>query len=69
MKTVTITIVLVSLIATSAVAKTDGSRVAAIEPNQSTNEVGRSAFCGRSVLTDPDSRIRTVFLRDCAYHE
>jgi hypothetical protein len=69
MKTLTITIVLASIIATSAVAKTDRTRTPSVEPNQSTNELSRSAFCGRSVLTDPDPRIRAVFLRDCAYHE
>ncbi len=69
MKTLSITIVLASIIATSAVAKTDGNRIPGVEPNQSTNEFSRSAFCGRSVLTDPDPRIRAGFLRDCAYHE
>jgi hypothetical protein len=68
MKTLTITIALASMIATSAVAKTDRTRTG-VGPNQSTNELSRSAYCGRSVLTDPDPRIRAVFLRDCAYHE
>jgi hypothetical protein len=68
MKTL-ITIALVSIIATSAVAKTDRTRASGVEPNQSTNELSRSAYCGRTVLTDPDSRIRAAFLRDCAYHE
>jgi hypothetical protein len=69
MKTLTITIALASMLATSAVAKTDRTRTPGVEPNQSTNEFSRSAYCGRSVLTDPDPRIRAVFLRDCAYHE
>jgi hypothetical protein len=68
MKTLT-TIVLVSIFATSAVAKTDRTRTTGLEPNQSANELGRSAYCGRTVLTDPDPRIRAASLRDCAYHE
>jgi hypothetical protein len=62
-------IVLVSITVTSAVAKTDKNRTTGVEPNQSASELGRSAYCGRTVLTDPDPRIRAVFLRDCAYHE
>jgi hypothetical protein len=69
MKTLTITIVLASMIATPAVAKTDRTRTPGVESNQSANELSTSAYCGRSVLTDPDPRIRAVFLRDCAYHE
>jgi hypothetical protein len=68
MKTL-ISIAIVSIIATSAVAKNDRTRASGVEPNQSNSELSRSAYCGRTVLTDPDPRIRGAFLRDCASHE
>jgi hypothetical protein len=61
MKTLIATLALASIVATSAVAKTEKTRAVQVEANN-------SVTCGRVVLTDPDSGIRAGFLRDCAHY-
>jgi len=58
MKTLIATFALASILATSAIAKTEKARATSVEPNN-------SVTCGRYVLTDPDPRIRADFQRNC----
>jgi hypothetical protein len=60
------TCAIASILATSAVAKTERTPASRVEPDNSVIE--SSVTCGRVVLTDPDTRIRSAFLRDCAHH-
>ena len=66
MKTFISTCAIVSILATTAVAKIEKIPAARVEPDNSAIE--NSVTCGRVVLTDPDTRIRSAFLRDCAHH-
>ena len=61
MKTLIAVLALASIVATSAVAKTEKTRAVQAEANN-------SVTCGRVVLTDPDPAIRAGLLRDCAHH-
>ncbi len=61
MKALIASFALVSIIATSAVAKNEKTAPTFIEPSN-------SVTCGHIVLTDPDPRIRAVLLRDCLHH-
>ena len=61
MKTLIATLALASILAPSAIAKTEKARLNHFEPNN-------SVTCGRVVLTDPDPGIRASFLRDCAHY-
>jgi hypothetical protein len=62
MKTLIVTFALASVIATSALAKTEKNRATFVEPDN-------SVICGRVVLTDPDPRIRSELLRNCDHYE
>jgi hypothetical protein len=64
MKTLIVTLALASILATSAIAKTEKARAGqvGITANNSVN-------CGRLVLTDPDPAIRGSFARECMHHE
>jgi hypothetical protein len=62
MKTLIATLAATSMLATSALAKTEKVRLGYVEPHN-------SVTCGRYLLTDPDSGIRASFLRDCAHFE
>jgi hypothetical protein len=62
MKTLIATFALASVIATSAIAKTERNRATFNGPDN-------SVICGRVVLADPDPGIRAQLLRDCAHHE
>jgi hypothetical protein len=62
MKTLIATFALASIVATSAVAKTEKNTGAFAGPDN-------SVVCGRVVLADPDPRIRAQLRRDCALHE
>ena len=62
MKTLIATFALASIVATSAVAKTEKNHGAFVAPDN-------SVLCGRVVLADPDPAIRAQLQRDCAYHE
>ncbi len=62
MKTLIVTFALASVIATSAVAKTEKNTGAVAAPDN-------SVICGRVVLADPDPAIRAQLRRDCAHHE
>jgi hypothetical protein len=63
MKTLITTFVLASVIATSAVAKTEKNSATFVAPQN-------SVTCGRFVLADPDPAIRVQLLRDCPnYHQ
>jgi hypothetical protein len=61
MKTLIAMLALASIVATSAVAKTEKTRASHVEPNN-------SVVCGRAVLADPDPGIRAGLLHDCAQH-
>jgi hypothetical protein len=62
MKTLIATLAIASILATSAIAKTEKSRAIQAEPTN-------SVVCGRIILTDPDPGIRAGFLRDCSHYE
>lgn len=62
MKTLIATFALASVIATSAVAKTEKNGATFVRPDN-------SVVCGRVVLADPDPGIRAQLLRDCTHHE
>ena len=62
MKTSIATFALASVIATSAVAKTETKSATFVAPQN-------SVTCGRFVLTDPDPVIRAQLLRDCPPHQ
>jgi hypothetical protein len=61
MKTLIATLALASIVATSAVAKTEKTRASHVEPNN-------SVTCGHAGLADPDPGIRAALVRDCAQH-
>ena len=61
MKTLIATFALASIVATSAVAKT--------EKNAGAFAGETTVACGRVVLADPDPGIRAQLRRDCAIHE
>jgi hypothetical protein len=61
MKTLIATLALASIVATSAVARTEKTRATHVEPNN-------SVICGHAVLGDPDPGIRAGLLHDCAQH-
>jgi hypothetical protein len=62
MKTLIATLTVASILATSALAKTEKLRPGYVEPSH-------SVTCGRCVLTDPDPGIRASFLRECGHFE
>jgi len=62
MKTLIATLVLASVVATSAVARTEKNSATFVAPNN-------SVICGRVVLADPDPAIRAQLQRDCAHHD
>jgi hypothetical protein len=62
MKTLIATFALASVVATSAVAKTEKNSATFVAPDN-------SVICGRVVLADPDPAIRAQLRRDCAHHE
>ena len=62
MKTLIATFALASVIATSAVAKTEKNTGAFAGSDN-------SVVCGRVVLADPDPAIRAQLRRDCAFHD
>jgi hypothetical protein len=62
MKTLITTFALASVIATSAVAKTEKNAATSAKPDN-------SVVCGRVVLADPDPAIRAQLVRDCAHHD
>jgi hypothetical protein len=62
MKTLIATLAIASILATSAIAKSERSRAIPVEPTN-------SVVCGRIILTDPDPGIRAGFLRDCSHYE
>ena len=62
MRTLIATFALASIVATSAVAKTEKNGTTFVAPEN-------SVICGRVVLADPDAGIRAQLLRDCAHHE
>jgi hypothetical protein len=66
MKAFISTFAIASILATSAVAKVERSPASRVEPVNSAIE--NSVTCGRAVLTDPDTRIRSALLRDCAHY-
>ena len=61
MKTFIAVVALASIVATSALAKTERTRATHVEPDN-------SVICGRYVLTDPDPGIRAWFRRDCSHY-
>jgi hypothetical protein len=62
MKTLVTTFALASVIATSAVAKSEKNGATFARPDN-------SVVCGRVVLADPDPAIRVQLLRDCAHYD
>ncbi len=66
MKAFISTCAIASILATTAVAKVETTPAYRVDPDNSAIE--NSVTCGRVVLTDPDTRIRSAFLRDCAHH-
>jgi hypothetical protein len=69
MKTLIATFALVSILATSAIAKTEKAPSALVNSYNSAIENNEeSVICGRVVLSDPDPGIRAQIRRDCAQH-
>jgi hypothetical protein len=62
MKTFIAALALASIVATSAVAKSEKNQPVYVEPNN-------NVLCGRVILTDPDPAIRAQLLRDCPLHD
>jgi hypothetical protein len=60
-KTLIAAFALASIVAPSAIAKTEKIAPTFIEPSN-------LVMCGRVVLADPDPRIRAELLRDCTHH-
>jgi hypothetical protein len=79
MKTLITALAVTAILATSAVAKTQRTRVAHIQPNSSLSHNPGSrnpaaqfsgSYCHfRDGETDPDPRVRLQLVRDCKEHE
>jgi hypothetical protein len=69
MKTLITALAVSAILATSAVAKTQRTKAARVQPNNSAAQVN-NAFCQfHYAHADPDPRIRLQLLRDCRSHE
>lgn len=68
MKALIVAFALASILATSAIAKTEKSPYTPVNSNSSAFEYNASVTCGRVVLSDPDPGIRAQIRRDCTQH-
>ena len=70
MKTLIIALAVTAILATSAVAKTQRTKAARIQPKNSVTTQVNNAFCHfRYAHADPDPRIQLQLLRDCRSNE